>query len=378
MDRPVAAARLTPRERRTLVVLGVLYAAVVIPIGIRKGGDFTQELGQSERLLRGLPLYSANPEGGIWWPPFTALGLAPFALVARWSLALAKACWAVLNVGCLGCSLALARRWTTGWLPLVLAVAAVGKPLQSNFEHLNLTPLLLALVVAAAADLEARRDGRAGAWIGLAAAIKGFPALLLVYLAYRRRWRGLAAGIAVGGALTVGAMLPYGPVDAVHAVRDWMRLSSAATSIGRLGTQSLAGFTFFLGWPPVAVVALELACVAAALVALRRSDPERDAVYEVGLAAVIAVLVSPVAWLYYYTLAFPGWVAVLSRPPRSPQLSALLLVAAILTSGLLTFGLYPQWLWFIREANYTWGGVLLAVALVASRVTQPQPAPQPT
>src|SRR5207249_2244196 len=142
MDRPVAAARLTPRERRTLVVLGVLYAAVVIPIGIRKGGDFTQELGQSERLLRGLPLYSANPEGGIWWPPFTALGLAPFALVARWSLALAKACWAVLNVGCLGCSLALARRWTTGWLPLVLAVAAVGKPLQSNFEHLNLTPLL--------------------------------------------------------------------------------------------------------------------------------------------------------------------------------------------------------------------------------------------
>src|SRR5439155_258559 len=163
---------------------------------------------------------------------------------------------------------------TTGWLPLVLAVAAVGKPLQSNFEHLNLTPLLLALVVAAAADLEARRDGRAGAWTGLAAAIKGFPALLPVYLAYRLRWRRLAA--------------------------------------------------------------------------------------------VSAVLVSPVAWLYYYTLAFPGWVAVLSRPPRSPQLSALLLVAAILTSGLLTFGLYPQWLWFIREANYTWGGVLLAVALVAS------------
>src|SRR5439155_1095674 len=273
-DRPVAAARLTPRERRTLVVLGVLYAAVVIPIGIRKGGDFTQELGQSERLLRGLPLYSANPEGGIWWPPFTALGLAPFALVARGSLALAKACWAVLNVGCLGCSLALARRWTTGWLPLVLAVAAVGKPLQSNFETLNLIPLLLALVVS----------------------------------------------VVAGGA----------------------------------------------------------ACVAAAPVALRRSDPERDAVYEVGLAAVIAVRASPVAWLYYYPLAFPGWVAVLSRPPRSPQLSALLLVAAILTSGLLTFGLYPQWLWFIREANYTWGGVLLAVALVASRVTQPQPAPQPT
>ncbi|HYU01618.1 MAG TPA: glycosyltransferase family 87 protein [Gemmatimonadales bacterium] len=379
MDRPVAAARLTPRERRTLVVLGVLYAAVVIPIGIRKGGDFTQELGQSERLLRGLPLYAANPEGGIWWPPFTALGLAPFALVARWSLALAKACWAILNVGCLGWSLALARRWTAGWTPLVLAVAAVGKPLQSNFEHLNLTPMLLALVVAAAADLAGRRDGRAGAWIGLAGAIKGFPALLLVYLAYRRRWRGLAAGMAVGGALTLGAMLPYGPVSAVRAVFDWLRLSSAATSIGQLGTQSLPGFTFFLGWPPVTVVALELACVAAAVVALRRSDPERDAVYEVGLAAVIAVLVTPVAWLYYYTLAFPAWVAVLARPaPLPPRLRAVLLVAAALTSGLLTFGLYPQFLWFIREANYTWGGLLLVAALVAYRVTQPQRTLQPT
>src|SRR5438093_10772483 len=110
-----------------------------------------------------------------------------------------------------------------------------------------------------------------------------------------------------------------------------MRLSGAATSIGRLGTRALPGFSFCLGWPPVAVVALELACVAAALVALRRSDPERDAVYEVGLAAVIAVLVSPVAWLYYYTLAFPAWVGARARPPRSPQLSALLLVAAILT-----------------------------------------------
>src|SRR5207245_86981 len=40
---------LSPRERRWLIGVGVLYAAVVIPIGIRKGGDFTQELTQGER-----------------------------------------------------------------------------------------------------------------------------------------------------------------------------------------------------------------------------------------------------------------------------------------------------------------------------------------
>src|SRR5207244_2664073 len=166
---------------------------------------------QSERLLRVIPLYVENPRSGIWWPPFTALGLVPFALVARWSLALAKAGWAALNVFSLGWSVARARAWTTGWTPVVLALAAVGKPLQSNYEHLNLTPILLALIVATAADLEARHDGRAGWWIGLATAIKGFPALLLLYLAYRGRWRACATGLAVAAGLTLGAMLPLGP-----------------------------------------------------------------------------------------------------------------------------------------------------------------------
>ena len=175
MEPPSDAGRLTPRERAWLIGIGVLYAAVVIPIGIHKGGDFTQELTRSERLLSGVPLYVENPRGGIWWPPFTALGLVPFALVARWSLALAKAGWAALNVVSLGWTVARARAWTTGWTPVVLALAAVGKPLQSNYEHLNLTPILLALIVATAADLEARHDGRAGWWIGLATAIKGFP-----------------------------------------------------------------------------------------------------------------------------------------------------------------------------------------------------------
>jgi glycosyl transferase family 87 len=436
---------LTPRESRVLIAVGVLYAAVVIPIGIHKGGDFTYELGQSERLLHAVPLYDVGPEKGAWWPPFTALGLVPFALIARWSLAVSKACWAVLNVFSLGWSLALARRWTIGWAPIVLAVAAVGKPLQSNFEHLNLTPILLALIVAAAADLEDRRDARAGAWIGLAGAIKGFPALLLLYFAYRRRWKSVAIGLATAGALTVIAMLPLGPAGAVDAVLDWLRLSSQGAAIGRLGTQSLPGFSFFFGWSQAAVAVLALACAGAALLAFRTSpagplsvpdgphpltpspfgrggthdipttsplsgtergsggedhevergsggedhEVERGSggevqgrggeVYNMGLMTLVAVLCSPIAWLYYYTLAFPAWVAVLRGPPPSTLWIRVPLVAAgLLTSGVLTFDLYPPFLWFIRDANYTWGGLVLLAALVAHGATHPEPAPQPT
>ena len=94
---------LNARQRRNLVLLGIVYAAVVIPVGIRKGGDFVQELAVSDRLIAGAaPLYTHNPARGIFWPPFTIAALVPFALVARASLALSQALWAVANVVLLG------------------------------------------------------------------------------------------------------------------------------------------------------------------------------------------------------------------------------------------------------------------------------------
>src|SRR5690349_23481801 len=57
---------LTARERNTLLGLALVYAAVVIPVGIHRGGDLVQEILQSDRLLRGLPLYGQNPEKGVY------------------------------------------------------------------------------------------------------------------------------------------------------------------------------------------------------------------------------------------------------------------------------------------------------------------------
>lgn len=362
----------TPRAGRWLLVIGALYAAIVIPIGVHKGGDIVAELSQSERLLGGVPLYQAPPGKGMWWPPFTALGLVPFALVARWSLVVAKAFWAALNVACLGWSLALARRWTSGWGPVALAVAAVAKPLQSNFEHLNITPILLVLAMAAAADLRAGREARAGAWLGLATAIKAFPALVFLYFLLTRRWRGLLAGSAVAAGLTVGAMLSYGPVGALHAVLAWGRLSRDAAPFGTVVTQSLAGFGALFGWSAWAVGALSVACIVAAAVALYRSAAAPLA--GIAAASLVAVLCSPIAWLYYHTLAFPGWLAALTHPPLSaPPRRAVLAAAALLTSGVLTFGLYPRWLRGIGAANYTWGSLLLLAVLVFDRLHQPPP-----
>ena len=367
---------LTASERRWLLGIGVLYAGIVIPIGVHKGGDFVAELSQSERLLHGVPLYDAPPGSGIWWPPFTALGLVPFALVARASMVVSKAVWAILNVSCLGGSLALARRWTTRWAPVAIAVAAVGKPLQSNFEHLNITPILLVLVFATAAELRAGRETRAGVWLGLATAIKAFPALMFLYFICTARWRGLVAGMAVAGALTVGAMLPYGPAGALRAALEWTRLAREAATFGKEGSQSIPGFAALLGWPVPAIAALSVVSLAAGIIVMRRSITAHLA--GIAVAGLVAVLLSPIAWLYYHTLAMPAWLVALTRPAPPPSAARRvgLWVTGLLTSGILTFGLYPNWLRSIGDANYTWGSLLLLGVLVLDGFHPPQPVPR--
>jgi len=243
-----------------------------------------------------------------------------------------------------------------------------------------MTPVLLALVMTAAADLRSGRPQRAGAWIGVATAAKGFPALLLIYLVYRRWWRGAVIGSALAAGLTVGAMLPLGPLGAVSAVRDWLGLSLRGDVLGHLRTQSVAGLSSLLGWPRAAVLVVALACLGGVLVALGRPAGREGSLLEVGMTTLLAILLSPIAWLYYFTLAFPGWLALLSRPAPRPARSrfriALLIATGLLTSGVLTFDLYPQALWFIRDVNYTWGGVLLLALLASERGDRPLPDPQ--
>src|SRR3989449_7056592 len=160
-------ADLTPRAWRILLVLGGLYAVVNAFIGVHSGGDFVFHLRLAERLLQGRPLY-VDFDGaiGVPWPPFAIFALTPFALLARLSLPFTKALWAVGNVALFGWCLVRGYRHAGRWTPVVLAVAAVAQPLQSNFQHLNINLVLLALVVLAIADLEQGREMRAALWIG--------------------------------------------------------------------------------------------------------------------------------------------------------------------------------------------------------------------
>src|SRR3989454_12321112 len=74
--------RMTPRETRLLVLAAILYGAVAISTGIRRGGDLEAHFTAARLWIEGRQLYAHPPRVGVWWPPFAVLLLVPFALVA--------------------------------------------------------------------------------------------------------------------------------------------------------------------------------------------------------------------------------------------------------------------------------------------------------
>lgn len=357
-----------------LPALSILYAAAVIPIGIHKGVDFEIHMKAAQALLARQPLFSESATG-VWWPPFAILALTPFALVVRLSLPLAKGIYALLGVACVAWS--IARFGRAGRRHLALAVAAVAVPLQINFDYLNLNAVLLALVVAAGFDLAEGRDVRAGVWLGFATALKVFPGLLLLYAASRRRWRAAAWGASLALGLSVCSLLPLGVPGALASGRNWLAHSSVWVLHRR--NQSLPALLSRAGVPHQGVIAIDLLLLVLAALALRRSTPDDDMVHDVGIVILLAVLLSPIGWDHYFLLAFPAWVAALSRAPEARARASRIALAAagIATSGVLTIGSATARGFLLEHSIFCWGAVVLVVVLLIERLRTPASLPEP-
>ena len=368
-----SARTLTPRERGFLVLAGVLYAAVAIPVGIRRWGDLEVHFEMARQWIDGLPLYGHPPRAGAWWPPFAVALVAPFARLAQVSITAAKGVWAALGVVCLGWTIPQLPR--DRWRQIFLALGAVAAPLNRNFEDLNLNALLLVLLVAAARDLDDGRENRAGVWMGVAAALKVFPAVWLLYLAFRRRWRSLAVGIGVAGVLTLGSVLRAGWTGGLQALRSWFAESAGAGWTYRGSDQSLASLATRLHIGVPGLVLLDLACVALVVVALQRPKHAHRSFEELSIVAVLAVLISPIAWVHYFLLALPAWVVALRLPrgDRTRVWSWLLLVAGVVMSGTATVWSLPLRDALFELSWYTWGALLLLVFLACAPRARPMP-----
>jgi hypothetical protein len=240
----------------------LLAAAAALAAGIRASAvppddDFLRYRAAGALVLRGegekiyaSALPAQGPDGGLrdgalrpgeaeaGWragrpfrqPPGAAVLDAPLgALPLRagwvlWSAAVA----AILAAGA-GAATALAlRRLGPGghpWIPFAAAVLPLLPLYLADAGAGQWNAWLFGLSILAVLALDRGRDAAAGLLAGTLAAVKVVPVLLVLWFAWRRRWRAAAWGL--GGLVLVSCVLPaaaFGPVAALALTSRWRRM----------------------------------------------------------------------------------------------------------------------------------------------------------
>jgi hypothetical protein len=279
------------------------------------------------------------------------------------------------------------------WLAFMLVLAVAFEPLLATLR-LGQVDILIALLLSVAVLAQRRRLGwLAGAAVGLAAAFKLAPALLVLYFVWRRDWRAVG-GMAVAGLVAAAISLEFAGTS-VWSFYLTERLPDLLAGTGLWNNLSLPGLVnryalgpsqalSYWGTLPSIPLAGSLGYFASAAVllvtasSLRRRPP---LALSFGLATAALLLISGVTWPHYTLWLLPvvAWLAAGRGWPdgrrRRRLAGALLGLGAVLIS--LPLPDYHPLLGDLYAASVTIMSVrnlgLLAVfgALVLLRRTSP-------
>ncbi len=291
---------------------------------------------------------------GFTYPPFSALLFAPVAhfplrvcdVVFSWvNLAALFALIAVsLRAVCAG----LERRTVLWWALLLVLPVFLFDPVRQTFL-LGQVNIILALMVVA--DMTMDLPLPRGVLVGLAAAIKVTPLILIPYLFLTRQGR---SGVRAAATFLAAALL----AAAVNASTSWsywthyIRDPQRAGNLAWVGNQGLVGalermvgHTVTTSTTFAIVVSAGVVGLAVATGAYRRSSPV------LGLLVVEATesLASPVSWSHHFIwlVLLVAWLALAEDRPRYGEWYGLA-VAVLLWAA-------PAW-WVPHGPNVTFAG----------------------
>ncbi|QLQ39608.1 glycosyltransferase 87 family protein [Micromonospora robiginosa] len=329
---PVAPPAVAPDDRGgrtarrvvTVLALAALLPALYLPALRHDYYDLKIYMRAMDWWAAGHPLYDyVQPDrvqGALYftYPPFAALLLRPFALLP---LGVAIAAFVVLTLA----GVVVTTRWLVlpvlrrhhlprgfGLTVAVLLVLAV----ESTRETITLGQINMLLVVLILADLLfAVPQGRrwAGVGVGLAAALKLFPGIFVIYLLAARRWRAAAVAAATATAATLLAAA-VAPDD---SWRFWTHELWTTDRVGRTdytGNQSLFGLLSRMTAPaePGRSVWLLLALLIAGFGLWRAARAARagDALVGLTLTGLVGGLISPITWTHHLYWFIPAVVVL--------------------------------------------------------------------
>lgn len=340
------------------------YAAAMSQRELDFNGYF---LAAARAVLEGRSPYVVD---GYYYTPLVAEVLAPFAhwsgAQTAWTLAMLAAAGGTAFFGVLACT--PNWRWRhRAWLFVIAIVTLLWSwPVTLEF-FLGQVNLFVGFALALSAFLATRgRYLGVGIGLGLAAAIKTWPALFLLWV-LRRGGRGrmlTVLGAALWGALMVVlALTSGGPQDVATMVSNPFRGTNqpgvVAYSAWGLGKALFGG----LGWVmPVAIspvaqgaVTAVVAAIAVGLLilALRRPGTDVIALYNV---VFVVLLMIPISHIYYLLLPLPALWWWIAESARSAKRALNWIVVAVLTGW---------WVICFRLVGFGWDKRTALAAVVA-------------
>ena len=337
---------------RLPLVIALLTVFFVVNLGnaLHKGGDFETFRESSRRLINGEALYAdSSPGAGVTWPPFQSVFFVPFVFIERIHPDVARVLWYLINF--FGLFIGVTS-WTHAIFPgrfstyrelllsndVLLPLTAIALAAETNFEHQNMNPLLLAITGIGALALVRGRHVPGALAFSIASALKAFPLLLFCVFPLRKAWRPLIIGILIVAALSCTVGFRYGVAGTTDAFRNWAGISLTggwpirpqnqsmyamfsrllpehARTAHTIATFGLMAVVFFVGWK-------------------RRLLPLSQSGRECAFVLAMAVVVSPIAWEHYWVLLFPLFQSVrVDNGPGVILCRVVFWLAAILVSG---------------------------------------------
>jgi len=322
-----------------------IYTLVLIQGGLHHQ-DLDAYLAAGRAIIHGQPLYApflhhpfpdATLRPAYIYPPVFALLVAPLGLLPD---AAANVIWLLAGQAALAGALVVTLRWlrpSAAAAAAILCATLTFYPLWIDAVQGQANLLVLLLVVAGIAGVVQNKP-TFGAALGVAAALKLTPIVLLAWLLLERRIRAAAWMIGAFAALTAAAAL-LRPDDTLVFFRQV--LPALASGTAYYANQSLAGvvsrlFTqnpyttpwVALGWAPLLPVAGAILLGAFWFWRMRRRAPMLRAVAFLPLLP----LLSTVTWPHHLVILLPvfwmGAVALAERDwPVAPTVGAVGLLA---------------------------------------------------
>lgn len=193
--------------RNAAILLVLLLVGVLAPLGYvtyyraiqspEQRSDFVVLYAAGRAALDGGDVYGVKHPRG--WPYFYPPGGTLLLAGVAWlPFPAAVVAWYLLNAGAYVWACARLVRMCDEIAgrpvgPLVVLAGVLNiLPLGTALQRGQLAPLLFGLLVEALWCYRRGRTLRTGVWLGLAAAIKLYPAVVVLPLIVRREWRGLA------------------------------------------------------------------------------------------------------------------------------------------------------------------------------------------